>query len=79
MQLHNNALTLEEIQAVQNIGGGSEKGPGIFSEYDLVEGYVDTGSWMGWVYVGQYPWCYLVDLSKYVFVSESAGWVYIPK
>lgn len=54
------------------------KGPGPFSEYDLIDGYVNTDDWMGWVYVDQYPWCWLVSLDKYVFVSDSGNWVYIP-
>ena len=58
---------------------GPEKGPFPFDDYDLVDGYVDTGSWMSWVYVVQAPWAYQVDLSKWIYVGDKSGWVYIPK
>lgn len=79
MKLYSHALTLEEIQTVQSSGAVSGKGPGVFSDYDLIEGYVDTGDWMGWVYVVHYPWSYVVDLGSYVYVTDSAGWVYVAK
>lgn len=59
--------------------GGMEKGPPPFDAYDLVDGYVDTGDWLGLVYVEQAPWAYVVDLASWVYVSDTSGWVYIPK
>ena len=58
---------------------GAAKGPPPFDDYDLVQGYVDTGSWMGWAYVEQAPWAWLVNLSKWTYVNDKSGWVYIPK
>lgn len=59
--------------------GTTSKGPGVFAEYDLVDGYVDTGDWLGWVYVADYPWSYVLSLEKYIYMSEPAGWAYVPK
>jgi len=59
--------------------GGTSVGPGPFSDYELVDGYVDSGAWMGWVYVEDYPWCFLLDLDKHVYVTEEGGWIYVPK
>ena len=64
---------------VATSSGGTAKGPGIFSDLDLVNGYVDNTGWLGWVEVTNYPWCYVVALNKYVYVSEPAGWVYMPR
>jgi hypothetical protein len=46
--------------------------------------YVDTGDWIGWIYVEQKPWIYSLALSKHIFmpetnVTESGGWAYVPK
>jgi hypothetical protein len=62
-------------------GGGGDKGPGPFSELDLVDGqFVDTGDWLGgFVDVSGYPWCYVFSLSKYVFFTDSGDWVYVPR
>lgn len=60
-------------------GGGAPKGPGIFSDLDLVDGYVDSGDWLGRVEVSNYPWCYVVSLGRYIYATEPAGWVFLPK
>lgn len=56
----------------------TSKGPGPFSPYDLVDGWVDSEDWLGWVFVEDYPWCYVLDLGKYVYVTDEGGWIYIP-
>lgn len=53
-------------------------GPGEFSDYELVDGWVNSGDFMGWVYVGDYPWVRPLALDKYIFASGS-GWYYIAK
>jgi len=45
--------------------------------------YVDTGAWIGWLYVGSEPWVYSVTLGKYIYVPESSvtaggGWAFVP-
>lgn len=57
-------------QNLSAFDGGSTKGPGIFGNYDLVDGvWVNTGGYMKWVHVGAYPWVYLASIE---------GWAYIP-
>lgn len=60
-------------------GTSTPKGPGIFGEYDLINGYVNTGDWLGWVEVTNYPYCWVTNLDKYVFVTDPAGWVFVAK
>ncbi|HSH09789.1 MAG TPA: hypothetical protein VK995_05340 [Oceanipulchritudo sp.] len=51
--------------------------------YDVrPDGYVDTGSWLGWVYVTDRPWIWVVSLNNYAFIPEEAvttggGWAYV--
>lgn len=49
--------------------------------------YVDTGSWLGWIYVGLCPggapgWVYSLTLNSWVYVAGCPGgagsWVYVP-
>jgi hypothetical protein len=47
-------------------------------------GWVDTGSWMAWLNVREAPWIWTASLSTWVYIDESVvsnsgGWVYIPK
>jgi hypothetical protein len=52
------------------------------------DGYVDSGSFLGWVFVGDpnapSDWVWSVSFNKYIFVQQSpaepalAGWAYIP-
>lgn len=47
-------------------------------------GFVDTGDFMGWIYVGEKPWIFSYSLDKYVYMAESdvsasGGWGYIPR
>lgn len=61
---------------------GGAMGPGIFANYSLVDGWVNTGSWMGWVYVADYPHFYPIALDKYVYSSGGDGatgaWIWVP-
>ncbi|MCD8481320.1 MAG: hypothetical protein LR015_00775 [Verrucomicrobia bacterium] len=52
-------------------------GPGFFSDYEVVDGWVDTGNWLGWVYVEFYPWAYVLNVSNFFYFSEAEGWVYV--
>lgn len=62
------------------------KGPGIFSDYDLLPGnWVDTGDYMGSVWLDYYPTIWINRLQNWGYVSEGDGdpstgkWVYIYK
>lgn len=72
-------MVFEVGNAYIQTSAGAPKGPAPFDDYDLVQGYVDTGAWMGWVYVAQAPWVWVVDLNKWAYVNDKSGWVYIPK
>lgn len=68
------------------MGVGPEMGPGAFSEYPLGEdGWLFAGDeasgtrWLGWVFVEHYPFVYVADLDSYVYMTEPAGWVFIPR
>ncbi|MEX0325332.1 MAG: thrombospondin type 3 repeat-containing protein [Puniceicoccaceae bacterium] len=47
------------------------------------DGNVDTGGWMGWLFVSNDPWVWSYSLNKWIFlpqeyVDAGGGWVYIP-
>jgi hypothetical protein len=42
------------------------------------QGWADTTPWLGWVNVTHDPWIWVVDLGKYIYISDDSGWTYIP-
>ena len=68
--------------AIDNLALGATP---LWAGYDLLEsGWVDTGSFLGWVYpVGDYV--YILAIGKYVYLPEPVGgigdgaWIYIPQ
>jgi hypothetical protein len=60
---------------VEVSGGGDDSWYG----YDVLEsGDANTGDWLGWVSVINDPWIWSYSLSKYIYVGDGSGWVYIP-
>lgn len=62
------------------------KGPGVFSELDMVDGgWVDSGSFMGWVWTANYPWVYVSAIGNWAYISEGDGtlatgkWAYVAR
>lgn len=64
------------------------KGPGIFGNYDLMnDTWVATDSFMGSVWVADYPWVYLYRMRRWVYIPDETGtgdpdagtWMYVPK
>lgn len=53
---------------------------GVLNNYlaSYTGGFVDTGNWLGWVFIENYPWVWLESLEKYVYVTES-NWLYLPR
>ncbi|MEX0332342.1 MAG: family 16 glycosylhydrolase [Puniceicoccaceae bacterium] len=54
-----------------------------WANWPEVEGNVDTGGWMGWLFVTNDPWVWSYSLSRWIFlpedfIDESGGWVYVP-
>jgi acetyl esterase/lipase len=46
------------------------------------EGWVDTGAWMGWLYVGSAPWVWNLHLETWMYlpeesVREKGAWAYV--
>jgi hypothetical protein len=76
-----NGLTFTNIML--EVSGGSS--PTTWAGYDIVEGWVNTDDFMGWLYVGSDPWIISSALGGgwiYLpedFVSETGAWSYIPK
>lgn len=60
-------------------GADPVMGPGVFSDFAMVNGYVDTGDWLGTVYAADYPWVYVFDMSKFVYFADEGGWTYLLK
>lgn len=62
--------------------GGS--GPATWAGFEIVDGWVDTGAFMGSLYVESAPWVYSLDLADYIYlpeehVGEAGAWSYIFK
>ena len=51
---------------------------GDFSDYEIVDGFVDTGDWMGSVWIESYPWVWSADSAKWLYAG-TGGWFYFPK
>jgi hypothetical protein len=49
-----------------------EQGPGLFADNDLVDGvYVDTGAWLGALYVPDYPWVYSFGMHCWLWIYDA--------
>ena len=68
------------IDDVELVFAGTVPDYGPFNDYieTLTQGYVDSGDWIGWVYVKSYPWVYMLDLNKYSY-SAGGNWFYLPR
>ncbi len=59
----------------------SEPNLSIFEGYEAIDGWIDTGDFLGMVYIDHYPWLYVETLGKYIFydpASGNTGWFFIP-
>lgn len=89
----NSSLRFEEMTVADvtgfaldfsNTGGEPTTGPGVFADFDLdPNGWVDTGAWMGPVYVEHYPWVYVFHTQSWFYAGESEGtngaWFFAPR
>lgn len=45
-------------------------------------GWVDTGEWMGWLFLPHYPWVFSRDLESFVYFARSprpdGAWIHVP-
>ncbi|MFO7726199.1 MAG: family 16 glycosylhydrolase [Oceanipulchritudo sp.] len=52
--------------------------------WPVTDGYVNTDSWLGWLYIPNDPWVQSLSLDKWIYAPESSvtpggGWIYIPR
>jgi hypothetical protein len=79
---YNTDYGVDNISIETTDSGGNDD---MWGGYPMDEmGYVDTGDWMGFLYVGSTPWIWVVDQSKWVYMTEPAdgaagAWAYFPK
>ena len=62
--------------------GEPQAGYGLFEGYPWTENWVDAAGFLGWSYVGHYPWVYLQRLGKFIHAApseEPEGWVFVPR
>lgn len=76
--------TGENLTVPEGAGGGG--GGEMYLDTWAVdaEGWANTESWLGWVYVEFQPWVYSNSLGSYIYVeegsfTESGSWVYAPR
>ncbi|MEX0332223.1 MAG: sorbosone dehydrogenase family protein [Puniceicoccaceae bacterium] len=75
-------LTKQDAKIRKLISTGEpQSGYGIFEGYPWVQQWVDSGAFLGWANVANYPWVYLESLGKYGYAAPSdspTGWMYLP-
>lgn len=53
----------------------------MWNGFPIFDNWVDTGHWMGWLYVANAPWVYSWDLAKFLYMpvegDGSGAWTYI--
>lgn len=78
-------LTQEELEAVRLADGGKVEVSDQWAGYDISDGYVNTGDWLGWMFIEDSPWVYNNLFSGWIYLSEdsaaSAGgsWIYVSR
>lgn len=69
--------------SISDEGNGGPVDPEGWYGFDIsAEGWVDTGDWMGMIYVTNDPWVYSLDLQNWVYISadgvgEAGAWSYV--
>jgi len=71
---------IDNVRITQGVQSGT-----IWAGFPIVEGgYVDTGDFMGWLYVGSAPWIWSANEGKYIYLPESnviasGAWSFTPR
>lgn len=53
--------------------------------FPIDQGWADTGTWLGWIFVADAPWVYLPELQGWSYVDEpsfdenAGGWLFFPR
>ena len=74
--LNINWLDIKLVEAYEN-----PDDYGMFNGFEVVDGWVDTGDFVGWVNITHYPYVYLLSMEAYGYAAPSDsgdGWLYIP-
>jgi glucose/arabinose dehydrogenase len=75
-------LTKQDAKIRKLVAAGeSPEGLGIFEGYPWTDFWVDTGEFVGWANVLDYPWVWLEGQGKYIYAAPTnapSGWVYWP-
>jgi hypothetical protein len=55
----------------------------VWGGFSVVDGFVNTADWIGWLDVQTAPWVFSYSLEKYLFVTEPnpdsmGGWIFVP-
>jgi hypothetical protein len=64
--------------------GAIEFGTGTWGGYPVrVDGYCDTSSWMGWLWVAGDPWIWSYSMERWVYcpgetIGQEGAWIYTP-
>lgn len=70
------------IKTGEDINSG-QTDPDTYAGYPILEGgFVDTGNWLGFLYIGDAPWVWSYSLNSWVFMEEPeadtpGAWVYL--
>ena len=43
------------------------------------DGWVDTGDWIGWVYVAEDPWVWIHGSQSWAYMPDESGWAFVPR
>jgi hypothetical protein len=78
---HQWTFSLADIRVVLDAQSGGDP---VWAGYPVVDGWVDSGDWMGHLYVGNAPWVYSHDFGRYVYLPEDAvtadgAWAHVLK
>ncbi|MCD8481189.1 MAG: hypothetical protein LR015_00020 [Verrucomicrobia bacterium] len=79
---HTYSVSVADIQiAVASTGEGG--GDNSWAGFPIVDGWVDTGDWLGWLYVEYAPWIYSQILNNFLYIPEEPSahgvWAYALK
>lgn len=75
---HTYSVSVADIRIEATISGEPEP---TWAGYPIVDGWVDTGDWLGWLYVDFDPWIYSHTLKNFMFFPDepdaNGAWMYV--
>ena len=53
----------------------------MWNGFPIIDDWVDTGHWLGWLYIAHEPWVYSLDFAKFIYMpvegDGSGAWTFI--